>query len=397
MPDYSFLACLGRDPLAETWEAQTAEGKRRLVKFLYAAGGVNGTQEQEAVLHLQALRHPALMSLNVVPGSPGCRVLVTDLVETSLRSRFQEWQARGERGIPPSELLAHLQAAAEALDQLYQQHGLQHLDLNPSRLLLDGRRVLLGDFGLAQLVWLPAGVKVSQARCATPLPNCVSSSLPAVATSTALRSSTRRCSPAIIPSAAGWPGPAGPVRQADAECAGAWPGPGGRTELTGPGAGGASGDGPGPRSQSGEALRQLRRFRAGPATAGAEGMADTVRVTATPTGLQTAAAALAPTPREMISKLFHDARELCSLQMEDPTGPVAVEGETVEGRFVAILPPSNAVRKFDGFRQQWGAKLIESDEASALFRIGASRASAGSSWLVPRLCWSRCVGRGPTP
>src|SRR5207247_6725669 len=102
------------------------------------------------------------------PG-PGSLVAVTDLIETSLKQRFQEWQNRGERGIPRAELLAHLQSAAEALDQLYQQHGLHHLELNPSRLLLPegdgstpggGRRILLGDFGLAQLLWVPTGVRI---------------------------------------------------------------------------------------------------------------------------------------------------------------------------------------------------------------------------------------------
>src|SRR5262249_43393806 len=64
----------------------------------------------------------------------------------------------------------HLQSAAEALDLLYQQNGLQHLELNPSRILLptsataESRRVLLGDFGLAQLLWVPAKVPFGQAQ-----------------------------------------------------------------------------------------------------------------------------------------------------------------------------------------------------------------------------------------
>ncbi|HKB40163.1 MAG TPA: protein kinase, partial [Gemmataceae bacterium] len=177
LPDYQFLSRLSRDPLGETWEAQTAEGKRRLVKFLYVPRG-GARPQDEAILHLQALHHPALLPLTITQGGPGCLVVVSDLVGTSLRQRFQEWQARGERGIPRAELLGHLHSAAEALDQLYQQHGLQHLDLNPSRLLLTGtlsdddpattplpsRRVLLGDFGLAQLLWVPTQTPIGQAQ-----------------------------------------------------------------------------------------------------------------------------------------------------------------------------------------------------------------------------------------
>jgi serine/threonine protein kinase len=362
LPDYSFLTCLSRDPLAETWEAQTAEGKRRLVKFLYAAGGASRQREQEAVLHLQALRHPALLPLSMVPGSPGCLVLVSDLVETSLRTRFQEWQARGERGIPPSELLAHLQAAAEALDQLYQQHGLQHLDLNPSRLLLEGRRVLLGDFGLAQLLWLPAGVKVSQAQMRYTAPelcqqlitrSCDQYSLaiiyqemlsghhPFRGRMAGARSATRVTK--VTPAALRRGRPEGPNLEAVP--------PAERPVLI-------RALDPDPEKRFGSCVEFVRALRA----AGAEGLADTIRLaTSTPLAVPT-------TPRDLIAKLFHEAREMCSQETEHPERP-AVEGESAEGRFVAILPPSNALRKFDGFRQQWGAKLIEEGETSALFRI----------------------------
>src|SRR5262249_497388 len=109
-------------------------------------------------------RHPALLPMRLVPASPGCLLLVTDLIQTSLRQRYQECQSRGETGIPRAELLDRLEQTADTLDQLYQQHGLHHLELNPSRILLSSERVLLDQIGVAQLLWVPSGVPCGEAQ-----------------------------------------------------------------------------------------------------------------------------------------------------------------------------------------------------------------------------------------
>ncbi|MBI1916745.1 MAG: hypothetical protein HYS12_18725, partial [Planctomycetes bacterium] len=388
LPDYQFVGCLSRGPLGETWEAQTAEGKRRLVKFFYVARGGNRPQE-EAILHLQTLRHPALLPVKVARAGPGSLVAVTDLVETSLRQRFQEWQARGEHGIPRTELLAHLQSAAEALDQLYQQHGLHHLELNPSRLLLPGpdapgaarrepagerRRVLLGDFGLAQLLWVPAGVPIGQAQ--------MRYSAPELAQHLITRSCDQYSLAVIyqemltghhpfrgrIASAGSAKVARLPVKtRAGAPELGARP-PGSRQ---GPNLDAlpahdhvviARALDPDPERRYATCLEFVRALRA----AGNDGLvlADTQPLEShapvTPTGKLG--------PRDLIAQLFREAKEQCSAVGEE--SPAAGEGEGLEGRFVAILPPSNAVRKFDGFKQQWDAQLVESGETSAVFQVG---------------------------
>ncbi len=380
LPDYRFVACLGRDPLGETWEAQSADGKRKLVNFLYAAQGAD-RHGQEALLHLQALRHPALLPLTVVPAGPGCLAVVTDLVETSLRQRFHQWQARGERGIPRPELLAHLHAAAEALDQLYQQHGLQHLDLNPARLLVDGRRVLLGDFGLAQLLWVPAGTPSGQAQKRYSAPEL------------AQRLLTRSCdqfSLAVIYQemltghhpfrgrvATAGSGRVARLRQGDAR-SGRAPGrndgpnldalpPGDREVI-------ARALDLDPERRFATCLEFVRALRAaGGATTPA---ADTVPLLEGAAGDTLPDGTVEPGPRDRIAELFREAKELCSAAAEELPRERS-DGEAVEGRFVAILPPSGAVRKFDGFRQHWGAKLVESGETSAVFQVG----KRGTSWI----------------
>jgi serine/threonine protein kinase len=75
---------------------------------------------------------------------------------------LQQAQALGLPGIPRDELLAHLRSAAEALHALFGRHKLLHLTLNPRNLLLDGERLLLADFGLAELLWRSARQAVAQ-------------------------------------------------------------------------------------------------------------------------------------------------------------------------------------------------------------------------------------------
>src|SRR5262249_9532746 len=69
----------------------------------------------------------------------------------------KECQQRGLPGIPREQLLAYLGEAAEALEALYQAQHLQHLGLTPRQLVLSNNRLFLTDFGLVELLWLPAG------------------------------------------------------------------------------------------------------------------------------------------------------------------------------------------------------------------------------------------------
>jgi serine/threonine protein kinase len=161
LPGYRFVECLGSSPLMEVWLGQAPDGRQRLVKLVYGAGPERQRFE-DALVRYQLLLHPALTQHEVAQNDPGRLVLVTDLIEDSLRQRYQQCLAQELPGIPREELLGYLRASAEALDYLYQQHSVQHLGLNPRTLLLEQDRPVLADFGLAQLFWLPAGQPVAQ-------------------------------------------------------------------------------------------------------------------------------------------------------------------------------------------------------------------------------------------
>ena len=57
-------------------------------------------------------------------------------------------EAAGQAGIDRAELLRYLEEAAEVLDLMNQEYGLQHLDIKPRNLFLVGRHVKVADFGL---------------------------------------------------------------------------------------------------------------------------------------------------------------------------------------------------------------------------------------------------------
>jgi len=187
LPGYQFLDCVGRSPLGEVWKVLDPTGRRRLVKFIHGfATGSALAREFRSAARLKGMSHPCLAPAEIVQSDPVRLVLLTDHIEQTLRDRFMECQAEGlgqppgdrlgdrpaepsgdrigERlpGIPRQELLGYLRCAAEALDFLFQEHSLQHLGLNPRNLLLTEAGLQVADFGLVQLLWLPAGQPVAQ-------------------------------------------------------------------------------------------------------------------------------------------------------------------------------------------------------------------------------------------
>jgi serine/threonine protein kinase len=154
LADHRFLERVSNSPLAEVWKAQAPDRRKRLVQLLY---GFRAPEKalKDAVARLQSVTHPALLAPDVAHVDSGRIVLVTDAWKESLRDRFQQCQGRKLPGIRRGELVDYLRAAAEVLDYLYQQHGVQHLNLSPRSLILDHGWLQIAEFGYAQILWLP--------------------------------------------------------------------------------------------------------------------------------------------------------------------------------------------------------------------------------------------------
>ena len=173
LSDYRFIESQGSSPVMDLWKVQAPNGRNKLVKFVY---GFNSDAKRlpEAVARFKSLHHPGLLPNEVVHIDQGRIVLLSDIVKECVRDRFQQCVNRKVPGVPRPELIDYLRSAAEVLDYLFQQHGLQHLSLNPRSLVLDHGWLQINDFGLAHLLWHPAGQDVGQRNARYSAPELLS-------------------------------------------------------------------------------------------------------------------------------------------------------------------------------------------------------------------------------
>jgi hypothetical protein len=115
----------------------------------------------DPISKLLMLRHQSLPELEVIEMGPSRWALISEGGETTLANRLKECQTAGQPGLDREELLEWLGCAADALDQLYHLHQLQHLTLNPRQLALCNGQLILHEFGLAELIWLPSGQQLA--------------------------------------------------------------------------------------------------------------------------------------------------------------------------------------------------------------------------------------------
>ena len=119
-------------------------------------------REQEALTRIQGLQHDLLLPVQLILAGPGCLIAVSELVETSLRDRFQEAAQPGRGGFVAQPAARLALDHRRGTDELLQEQNLTHLGLHPRSLLFKGNRLQMADFGLLPLLWQPAGLLQSQ-------------------------------------------------------------------------------------------------------------------------------------------------------------------------------------------------------------------------------------------
>jgi serine/threonine protein kinase len=350
-PGYRFLGRVRSSPVAEVWQAQAPDGRARLVKFLYGFARPGAGSEEQAVGRLASLYHPGLAALEVARHDPGRLVVVTDAAEGTLWDRFQAGQAEGLPGIPRRELLGHLRAAAETLDYYAQQHGLQHLGLNPRALLLGRGRLRLADFGLADLLWAPAGQApgLLNPRYAAPelfdpvvSRSCDQYSLALIyqelLTGAHPFRGRHRAGRQVRPDL-------DPLPAADREVVARAldPDPGQRWETCT------------------ELVRRLEA--AGPDAAGPESEGGPLSV------------------RQVITELLAAAAADAYLRQPGDAGPPS-SADVVRQRYRSPLPPAEVRPRLELFRKQWNGQLVREDESGYVFQVVRALSF-----------WQRCIGR----
>lgn len=151
IPGYRLYERVGAGGYGEVWSAEAPGELVKAVKFVY--GYLNeerASRELKALNRIKGVRHPFLLSIERIEIINGHLIIVTELADCSLKDRFEVCHQAEQPGIPRDELLSHLRDAADALDYMNEQHGLQHLDVKPENLLLVGGRIKVADFGLVK-------------------------------------------------------------------------------------------------------------------------------------------------------------------------------------------------------------------------------------------------------
>ncbi len=155
LPGYKLLECLGRGPTGEVWRAIGPRSDENLVRFLTPPDPAQYSPEQNPIDRLLALRHRNLPALEVIAVTDQRMALISQAGNSDLMGRLKECHASGMPGIPRRELLDYFAQAADALDELYHLYQLQHLALSPRHLAVTPHQLLLLDFGMTELLWLP--------------------------------------------------------------------------------------------------------------------------------------------------------------------------------------------------------------------------------------------------
>lgn len=151
IPGYQLLERIGAGGYGEVWRALAPGGLEKAVKVVYGnIGDARADTELKSLERVKHARHPFLLVLERFEIVEGRLVVVTELAEGSLKDTYDEYHAAGKPGIPRGELLKYVRDAADALDFMYEKHGLAHLDVKPENILLVGDHAKVADFGLTQ-------------------------------------------------------------------------------------------------------------------------------------------------------------------------------------------------------------------------------------------------------
>lgn len=154
LPGYRLLAPLGRGGYGEVWKCEVPGGLHKAIKFVDGnlkgseGSAVAARQEFQALQRVKDIRHPFVLSMERVEVSGGQLMIVMELADKSLADVLEEYRSNGLPGIPRDQVLLFLLEAAEALDLMNFQFGLQHLDIKPKNLFYVSNHIKVADFGL---------------------------------------------------------------------------------------------------------------------------------------------------------------------------------------------------------------------------------------------------------
>ena len=160
-PEFRPVERLGYGHFGEVWKVLNPNQYPRALKLIRLGGQASQIEMHALEMVKRIRRHPHLINVSNAWQRGGFLIIEMDVADGDLKSRLAEAVRQGLRGIPVDELLENIRDAAKGLDHLNKYHhvsetgellAVQHKDIKPANLLLQGGAVLIGDWGVAQFL-----------------------------------------------------------------------------------------------------------------------------------------------------------------------------------------------------------------------------------------------------
>lgn len=173
IPGYRLIEPLGRGGYGEVWKCEAPGGLLKAIKFVPESEGLDdepgpASEELRSIQYIKSLRHPFLLSMERVELIDNELIIVMELADRSLKDVLDQRRGAGQAGLDRRELLSYLREAADVLDLLNLQHGLQHLDIKPANLFVVSGHVKVADFGLVNSLQERSGSRSGPLSAITP-------------------------------------------------------------------------------------------------------------------------------------------------------------------------------------------------------------------------------------
>ena len=149
---YQITGLLGRGGMGAVYRAFKPPLTKRFVavkiikaEFTSTPGALERFRREAALA--AELKHPNIVTVfDYEEATDGNSYIVTEIIEggQTLKDRLLQ----GSMSL--DEIAIIVKQVASALDYAYESHHIVHRDIKPSNIFIDGKRVALGDFGIAK-------------------------------------------------------------------------------------------------------------------------------------------------------------------------------------------------------------------------------------------------------
>jgi serine/threonine protein kinase len=154
---YRLTRFIGQGGFGKVWETEGPSGEKLALKFIRCGADMAAPQEIRNILNVRTLEHSNLIRVDRVWADRGYVVVVMELADGSLQDLLGICRRDYNTPVPPDYVCFYLKQAADALDFLNAPRhrlgaslvGIQHCDVKPSNILLQGETVKLSDYGLS--------------------------------------------------------------------------------------------------------------------------------------------------------------------------------------------------------------------------------------------------------